>query len=116
MVFCFMVPDFVFPRSSLRESLIHELHSGGLGGNFGQTKTIALVGQRYFWPRLRRDVIWHVSWCRAFRSFKGQSQNTGLYTPLPEPTRPWEDVSMDFVLGLPKTARKIQFLWWLIGF
>lgn len=87
-------------------SLIHELHSGGLGGHFGQTKTIAQVKQKYFWPRFRRDVVWYVCRCCVCQSFKGHLQNTGLYTPLPEPSRPWEDVSTDFVLGLPRTARK----------
>ena len=47
----------------------------------------------------------HIARCRTCCISKTWAQNLGLYTPLPVPEAPWLEVSMDFVVGLPKTQR-----------
>ena len=93
------------PRTSLRDQLTWECHSGGLAGHFGRDKTITAVEHQFYWPSLKRDVGNIVAQCRVCAFAKQVRKNVGLYTPLPVPTRPWDDVSMDFVLRLPRTVR-----------
>ncbi|KAG7568203.1 Ribonuclease H-like superfamily [Arabidopsis thaliana x Arabidopsis arenosa] len=90
------------PECSLRLQIIRELHTEG---HVGRDRTLQLVTASYFWPSLRRDVERFVERCRVCQQAKGRASNAGLYLPLPIPTQPWTDISMDFVLGLPRTQR-----------
>jgi hypothetical protein len=102
------------PDCSMRENLVREKHSGGLAGHFGQDKTFAKLRESYFWPGMRADVKRIVDRCRICQHAKGRKQNDGLYQPLPIPERPWEAISMDFVLGLPRNHEELipSLLWW----
>lgn len=101
----FLVKDDVvcIPHTSLRESIIKEVPAGGLGGHFGRDKTITAVSSKFFWPQIHRDVPNFIKRCYICQTAKGSSQNTSLYAPFPIPSTIWEDLTMDFVLGLPKT-------------
>ncbi|KAE8730445.1 ABC transporter G family member 6 [Hibiscus syriacus] len=90
------------PDCSLRQQIISELHNEG---HFGRDKTLALISSEFYWPKLTSDVAHYVDRCYVCQRSKGVLTNAGLYTPLPVPEAPWFDVSMDFVLGLPRTQR-----------
>lgn len=98
--FLFRGSQLCIPDCSWRLRVIEELHQEG---HVGRDRTLQLVSSSYYWPSLRRDVERYVERCRACQRSKGQASNAGLYLPLPIPTQPWTDVSMDFVLGLPRT-------------
>jgi hypothetical protein len=54
---------------------------------------------------MRTDVMKFVNRCRICQHANNKRQNTGLYQPFPIPERPWDAISIDFVLGLPRTQR-----------
>jgi hypothetical protein len=84
-------------------------------GHFGAKKTKQVLADHFFGPIMRRDVARNVLHCENCHRATSHLNPHGLYTPLPIPNAPWEDISMDFALGLPRTKRGgIQFLLWLI--
>ena len=44
------------PNSSMRELLMCEAHEGGLMGHFGVRKTLDLLHEHFFRPKMKRDV------------------------------------------------------------
>uniref|UniRef100_A0A2N9HBQ8 Integrase catalytic domain-containing protein n=1 Tax=Fagus sylvatica TaxID=28930 RepID=A0A2N9HBQ8_FAGSY len=93
------------PNSSMRELLVREAHGGGLMGHFGVRKTLDVLHEHFFWPKMKRDVERVCSRCVTCRQAKSRVLPHGLYTPLPVPSAPWVDISMDFVLGLPRSRK-----------
>ena len=70
-----------------------------------KNKTFEQLSHFYFWPRMRSEVEKYVKNCKVCQYAKGRNQNTGLYVPITIPDKPWDMVSMYFVLGLPKNSR-----------
>ena len=70
-------------------------------------KTYQKVRERFTWKGLKDDVIMYVKECSACQQNKVDNTHpVGLLQPLPIPDQKWESVSMDFIIGLPKTQGK----------
>jgi hypothetical protein len=100
--FLFEGTQLCIPEGSLLLKIIKERHDKG---HMGRDKTFQLVAEQFYWPSIRREVDKLVKSCRTCQVSKESSTNTGLYLPLPIPQQPWTNVSMDFVLGLPRTQK-----------
>ena len=63
------------------------------------------MASHFFWPMMRRDDERFVARCTTCQKAKSRLNPHGLYMPLPILSIPWTNISMDFVLGLPRTKR-----------
>jgi len=77
-------------------------------GQFGIDKTLVLLKEMFYWPHMKKDVHKHCTRCAACLQAKSKVMPHRLYTPLPIRSAPWVDISMDFVLGLPRTQRGVD--------
>ena len=93
------------PKCSMRENLIKEKHCGGLAGHFGHDKTFEQLQNFHYWLRMRSELPKFMSSYKIWQHAKGKSYNTGIYTPSPIANKPWDSISMDFVLDLPETQK-----------
>ena len=93
------------PKSGFWELLIQELYGGALAGHVGIEKMCSMLKEHYYWPNMSKDVEHFVRRCSTCQLTKSHLWPQGLYSPLPVPHGPWEDVSLDFITGLPRTQR-----------
>ncbi|KAI0500465.1 hypothetical protein KFK09_018678 [Dendrobium nobile] len=84
--------------------LLREYHDSRIGGHSGVEKTYRRVKAEFFWKGLRGDVEDMVSKCDICQRNKYQAcAPSGLLQPLVLPNKIWEEVTMDFIEGLPKS-------------
>lgn len=69
-------------------------------------KTMDVLQGYVYWPRLKRDVEHVIHRCVTCQRAKSHTLAQDLYLLLPVPCAPWEDISLEFIIGLPRTQRK----------
>ena len=84
--------------------ILEEYHSGISGEHSGVLKTVKRVQRLFHWTNLKQDVQTFVAECRVCQTHKTSTLTpAGLLQPIPVPNQIWEELSMDFIGGLPKS-------------
>ena len=92
---------YVPSYDNLRREIMKEYHDSKWTGHPSIHRTLALVRDSYYWPHLKDDVEAYVKTYLVCQQDKvEQGAPAGLLKPLSIPERPWESVSMDFIVGL----------------
>jgi hypothetical protein len=98
---------YLCENSQLKQNVLLEFHTSPVGGHLGFLKTYHRVKKEFFWDGLKIDVQRFVAECLVCQQNKVETiKNLGLLQPLAIPSQRWEEVSMDFITGLPKSEGK----------
>ena len=88
--------------TALRAKLLHEMHDTKVGGHSGVLRTFKKLRQQFYWPGMHGAVQNYVKGCEVCQKIKTETLvPAGLLQPLPIPCQVWDDISLDFIEGLP---------------
>jgi hypothetical protein len=98
---------YLCKNSQIKQKVLLELHTSPVGGHSGFLKTYHRVKKEFFGDGLKTNVQRFVAECLVCQQNKVETINTlGLLQLLAIPSQRWEEVSMDFIIGLLKYEGK----------
>jgi hypothetical protein len=105
------VPDV----KEIRELILPKAHDSAYSIHPKSTKMYHDLKRRYWWYGMKRAVAEYVALCDNWQRVKAEQQRpVGLLQPLKIPQWKWEEMSMDFIVGLPTTQSGYDFIWVII--
>jgi hypothetical protein len=99
----------------LRQLILREVHDSAYSIHPGSTKMYQDLKEKYWWYSLKRDVATHVALCDVCQRVKAKHQRpAGLLQPLKVLEWKWEEIGMDFIVGLPHTRDGYDSIWVIV--
>ena len=95
-------PRLCVPKSQ-RNFILREAHENPLeSSHAGPERLWQQLSQKFYWKRMKSDVLTYVRSCDTCQKTKFSNFNKyGYLIPNPIPCRPYQSVSMDFIVNLP---------------
>ncbi|WVZ90863.1 hypothetical protein U9M48_037122 [Paspalum notatum var. saurae] len=106
----------VVPKDmELRKKILDEAHTSVLTMHPGSNKMYQDLKQKFWWTRMKREIAKYVSECDVCKRVKADHLKPGgMLQPLNIPAWKWEDIHMDFMVGLPRTQKGYDSIWVII--
>ncbi|KAL5541311.1 hypothetical protein UlMin_044571 [Ulmus minor] len=107
------VPD----DPELRTQILTEAHATPYSVHPGATKMYKDLKEKFWWSGMKGDVAKFVEKCLTCQRVKADHQRpAGELQSIEVPEWKWEQISMDFVVGLPKTTNGYDAIWFSTAF
>jgi hypothetical protein len=106
----------VVPKDvGVRHQILDEAHISQYSIHPGSTKMYQYLKQHYWWTKMKIEIARYVARCDTCRCVKAIHMKTaGPLQSLSIPTWKWEDISMDFIVRLPRTTKGFDSIWVII--
>jgi hypothetical protein len=97
----------VVPKDiEVRQQILDEAHLSRYSIHPRSTKMYQDLNQHYWWTKMKIEIARYVAKCDTCRRVKAiHMKAAGPLQSLSTPTWKWEDISMDFIVGLPRTTK-----------
>jgi hypothetical protein len=106
----------VIPQDpDLKKEILDEAHLSKFTIHPGSTKMYRDLRENFWWSNMKGEIAEYVSGCDTCQRIKASHQKTACQMqPLSIPAWKWDDISMDFIVGLPLTPRKHDSIWVIV--
>ncbi|WVZ93549.1 hypothetical protein U9M48_039520 [Paspalum notatum var. saurae] len=96
----------------IRKLILSEAHDTAYSIHPGSTKMYYDLKERFWWYGMKRAVAEYLAICDTCQRVKAEHQRpVGLLQPLKVPEWKWEEITMDFIVGLPRTQKGYNSIW-----
>ena len=106
----------VVPKDhELRNKNLEEAHSSKLSIHPSNSKMYQDLKPHFWWTNMKKEIAAYVARCDTCYRVKAiHLKPTGLLQPLLVLGWKWEEISIDFIVGLPPTQKGFNSIWVIV--